>query len=652
MAINVLDTVICNRLSAGEVVERPASVVKELVDNSIDAKASQITIEIESGGIDYIKVADNGSGIEESDLKKAFLPHATSKIKNLEDLDSIYTLGFRGEALASIVSVSQVFVTTKTEDAEVASCISVNGGEFGEMSQVAGSTGTCMEVRNLFFNTPARRKFLRRPKQEENEITDVVSRFILANPNIKFKYIADGKLIYATTGKSLLDAISSVYGLDTTQNVLSVDVNSNNIHLSGYVSKVAYTKPNTTYQTLLVNGRYVVDETVSKAVYMAYQEFLMHRQFPFFVLNLDLPFTDVDVNVHPNKLAIKFAHPSTIFDLVYNSVRTAIYSFINPTKNEWTEIKGELPEEVEEVEIDSDEGIIYDTPEFDDGKLKFCQSFGDNISIFDKYSTNQNNEQPSAKTEIQNSPQTFEASKDWVPDTKSTQHFDDIAQVDTQNVVFATKSPTQATFAEIDDNSSYNPIDNFSEFKIIGEIFAEFIILEYQDKMILLDFHAGHERLLYDQFTREFASRQVIVQDLLIPYVQKMTSKEIDYCMQFADELQKIGFCIDQISPTELRISSVPLLCKDINLKEFVDGLVNDINSFKPTVAYEIDAYLMRTACRSAVKAGQTLNEMQIRALLKDLDMKKPVLLCPHGRPVISIVSRSQIEKWFKRIVD
>ncbi len=654
MAINVLDTVICNRLSAGEVVERPASIVKELVDNSIDAKASQITIEIESGGIDYIKVADNGSGIAEYDLKKAFLPHATSKIKNLEDLDSIFTLGFRGEALASIVSVSQVFVTTKTEDAEVASCISVNGGEFGEMKQVAGSTGTCMEVRNLFYNTPARRKFLRRPKQEENEITDVVSRFILANPNIKFKYIADGKTIYSTPGKSLEDAISSVYGLDTTQNILPVDVNSDNIHLYGYVSKVAYTKPNTTYQTLLVNGRYVVDETVSKAVYMAYQEFLMHRQFPFFVLNLNLPFTDVDVNVHPNKLAIKFAHPSTIFDLVYNTVRTAIYSFINPAKNQWTEIKSDLPEEVAEVEIDADEGIIYDTPEFDDGKLKFCQSFGENISIFDKYSTNKSNEQSSAmpetSTPIQNNQQTFEANKDWTPDTKSTQHFDDIAQVDTQNVVFATK-PVQSSF-EIDDNSSYNPIDNFSEFKIIGEIFAEFIILEYQDKMILMDFHAGHERLLYDQFTREFASKQVVVQDLLVPYVQKMTSKEIDYCMQFADELAKIGFSIDQISPTELRISTVPVLCQDINLKEFVDGLVNDINSFKPTVAYEIDAYLMRTACRSAVKAGQKLNEMQIKALLKDLDMKKPVLLCPHGRPVISIVSRSQIEKWFKRIVD
>lgn len=692
MAINVLDTVITNRLSAGEVVERPASIVKELVDNSIDAKATQITIEIENGGIDYIKVADNGSGIEEDDLKKAFLPHATSKIKCLEDLDNIFTLGFRGEALASIVSVSQVNMTTKTQDSDIASTINVSGGVFGDIKKVAGSTGTTIEVRNLFFNTPARRKFLRKPKQEENEITDVMTRYILANPKIKFKYIVSGKTIFSSNGSNLLEAISSVYGLETTHNVLNVDAMHNNVHIYGYVSKVAYTKPNTTYQTLLVNGRYVVDETVSKAVYMAYQEFLMHRQFPFFVLNIDLPFTDVDVNVHPNKLAIKFAHPSEIFDLVYNSTRKVVYASINPSKNEYTEIKSDLPEEVAEVEIESDdEGIIYDTPEFDNGKIMFSQSFGENISIFEKFSTNKqgnynNHNQETLHTNMGENERFVDSTQNSNVETNFNKVDNDVnknynntpADIDNnktndtegKNIIDRTdnskivtnfnnaensipSSNTQMSMhSTIDNDSSYNPIDNFSEFKIIGEIFTEFIILEYQDKMILMDFHAGHERLLYDKLTKQFAGREVVVQDLLIPYVQKMSAKEVDYVLQFADEFSKIGFSIDQISPTELRISSVPLLCKDINLKEFVDDLVNDINSYKPTVAYEIDAYLMRTACRSAVKAGQKLNDLQIRALLKDLDMKKPVLLCPHGRPIVSIVSRSQIEKWFKRIVD
>ena len=683
MAINILDTVITNRLSAGEVVERPASIVKELVDNAIDAKSTQITVEIENGGIDFIKVVDNGSGIEENDLKKAFLPHATSKIKSLEDLDNIFTLGFRGEALASIVSVSQLTMTTKTDNDDIASTISVNGGIFGDIKKVAGSTGTSIEVKNLFFNTPARRKFLRKPKQEENEITDVMTRYILANPTIKFKYIVGGKTVFSSNGNNLFDAISSVYSIDTTHNILPIDSFHNNVHIYGYVSKVAYTKPNTTYQTLLVNGRYVVDETVSKAVYMAYQEFLMHRQFPFYVINIDLPFTDVDVNVHPNKLAIKFAHPSEIFDLIYNSTRKVVYESINPTKNEYTAINSDLPQEIAEVEIESDdEGVIYETPDFDNGKLMFSQSFGENISIFDKYSTTkqagnvENNAINTTSKTTMSKKSNFDSDKisnrvyeqntnsDIIVNTQNNDckrnNFDqfsndtmqDNRSADYVQSAIADKENYGINATQIDTISSYNPIDNFCEFKIIGEIFSEFIILEYQDKMILMDFHAGHERLLYDKLTKQFAGKEVIVQDLLVPYVQQMSVKEVDYVLQFADEFAKIGFSIDQISQTELRISSVPLLCKDINLKEFVDDLVNDINSYKPTVAYEIDAYLMRTACRSAVKAGQKLNELQIKALLKDLDMKKPVLLCPHGRPVISIVSRSQIEKWFKRIVD
>ena len=617
MAINILDSTIANRISAGEVVERPASIVKELVDNSIDAGATIITVEVRNGGIDYIKVTDNGTGIEENDLKKAFLPHATSKIKTIDDLDNIWTLGFRGEALASIVSVSQVIMTTKTENSDLANIIEVNGGEFGTIKKIASTTGTSIEVKNLFFNTPARRKFLRKPKLEESEITNVMTRYILAKPNIKFKYVVENSVVFSSSGTNLLSAISCVYNGDTAQNILPLEVTSNNIHIHGYVSKLSFTKPNTTYQTLLVNGRYVIDETVSKAVYMAFEEFLMPRQFPFFVINIDLPYTDVDVNVHPNKLSIKFSKPSVMFDLVYNGVRKAITSFVSNSEEDYTSIKTDLPKQEEVVEIESSEDKIIFYDDIPNTKLTFKQSISsERISFFDKIS-----------------------------ETKGVQ----IPKEDKQNTheEILTSFPKQSE----EQASVYQPISDFTDYKIIGELFNEFLVLEKDEKMLLIDFHAGHERLLYDELVKKALNKQIVIQDLLIPYIQSVNSKEMDYLLELKDDLESIGFGIDQFSPTDIRISYVPLLMKDINIKKFVDDLLNDMNNLKPKVAYELDSYLMKTACRSAVKAGEKLSELQIQSLLKNLDINKPVLLCPHGRPIVTVIQKSQIEKWFKRIV-
>ena len=321
---------IINRISAGEVVESPFSIVKELIDNSLDAGADKISIEIRNGGIDYISIKDNGKGIEKDDLKKAFYPHATSKIKEITDLESIMTLGFRGEALASISNVSQTKLISKTADNDCAYSIEVNGGEFFDEIATTSEQGTKIEVKNLFFNTPARRKFLKKPKTEENQITNIIARFILAHPGVSFSYIADGKKIYQTTGKTLLDAIYTVYGAETAQNIMPIDKTIGNYRLQGYVSKLGFSKPNTTYQTLILNDRYIIDEIVSKAAYSAYEEYLMPRQFPFYVLNLTMPHVDVDVNVHPSKLNVKFSNPSKIYELVYSSIRSAIYEFLNP----------------------------------------------------------------------------------------------------------------------------------------------------------------------------------------------------------------------------------------------------------------------------------------------------------------------------------
>lgn len=640
MSINILDSLVINRISAGEVVESPFSIVKELIDNSIDAGATKISIEIKNGGIDSIIVKDNGKGIDYDDIKKAFLPHATSKIKDVDDLDSISTLGFRGEALASISNVSQTNMITKTEISECAYSIDVNGGVFGEISPVSGDTGTKIEVNNLFFNTPARRKFLKKPKQEENLITNIISRYILAHPSIMFRYIVDGKTIYQTLGKSLLDAIYCVYGEETTHNIMLVEKSLGNLKLTGYVSKVGFSKPNTTYQTLIINSRYVVDEIVSKAVYMAFEEYLMTRQFPFYVLNLTMPTVDIDVNVHPNKMNVKFAYPSKIYDLVYTATRSSIYQFLNPNKNTIVNIEEiEKPTEnliktdinsLKEITIEPNKNSFNNS-----GFIELRQTTYNPITIFDIKNDD------IARNNI---------GEEDVKFNQVNRSVEAIIDVD-KSIDFDQNEKILSDNNENIKTNIYKNVEDFLDYKIVGELFNEFIILEKQDKMFLLDFHAGHERLNYDKLTKMVNDRELIIQDLLIPYTQELSQIEIDFIMQLKPELKNLGFDIDRFSENKIIINSVPMQLKDINLKTFVDDLVHDMKNLKPSMNNEIRHYLMQKACKSSVKSGMKLSEMEIKELLKNLDINNPVLLCPHGRPVVTVVTRAQIEKWFKRIV-
>lgn len=606
MAINILDNLIINRISAGEVVESPFSIVKELLDNSIDAGATRIIVEIKSGGIDYISIKDNGHGIDYDDIIKAFMPHATSKISSVDDLESIQTLGFRGEALASISNVSQSTMTTKTKHSECAYTIDVNGGEFGEIQATTSDDGTKIEVNNLFYNTPARRKFLKKPKQEENQITNVISRYILANPQISFTYIVDGKSVYKTKGNSLLDAIACVYGNEILSNLNYIEKEIDNIKLSGYVSKIGFSKPNTTYQTLILNNRYVIDEIVSKAAYMANEEYLMPRQFPMYILNLSMPAIDVDVNVHPSKMNVKFAKPSKIYDLVYQAIRASIYNQINPSNLNTSH--------QEEIHLE-DALIKTDLSTLKEINIDPVANFS---NISSTISLKQETYSPITLFDL---PKTIEKEKQ------------------------ETKPET------ISKNSNYQEIEKLIDFKIIGEIFKEFIVLEKGDNIYLMDFHAGHERLNYDRLTKMVNDRELVIQDLLIPYTQELNENEVDYILSLKDSLNELGFEIDQFGSKKIIIHSIPMQLKDINLKRFIDDLLHDMKNIKPSLNNEIKHFLMQKACKSSVKSGMTLTEHEIQELLKNLDEKHPVLLCPHGRPVITAISKNQIEKWFKRIV-
>lgn len=622
--INILDKIVSNRISAGEVVEKPASVVKELIENSIDAGADKIVIEIEEGGIKSISILDNGSGIEKDDIKLAFMPHATSKIKNVEDLDNIGTLGFRGEALASIASVAQVEMISKTKASELGSSIKIDGGEFGEIGEVAMNTGTQIVVKNLFYNTPARRKFLRKPKTEEGEITDLVEKIILANPTLQIRYVIDGKIKYNTTGSGLYANIYTIYGRETVENIIEINFEREGYKLTGYIGKPEISKANRTYQTLIVNGRVVRSAFISNAIQEVYQNFLMKNKFPFFVLNLTLPLDSVDVNVHPSKMEVKFENLGFIRTLFTNAVYSALVnanytrSVVEEEKNEEEKAPSTTNSFVEKREllnnlpnISEDEGISYLASKENmfgqDEKLKEV-SLNYEESMFHEI---ESNSEESRLT-------------DYILNTNH-------------------KNPyVVKEFQEIIE-------DAMPKAKIIGVIFKTYILVEKENNLYMIDQHAAHERALYDKFSASVENENVLKQGLITPYHLKLNSLEYDFFKRNFDVLSSVGFDVVDKGDNQIEITAIPYVLPIEKLGEYIDYFISNLQDYSSKASDYFKSGLMQHACKMAVKSGQVLSLNEIETLIDE--MEKHVLLCPHGRPILIKITKSQIEKWFKRIV-
>lgn len=651
--INILDKEIYNKIAAGEVVEKPASVVKELLENSIDAGATNITIEILEGGISKIKVIDNGCGIDKDDFDKVFLAHATSKVKTVDDLSSIGTLGFRGEALSSIASVSKITMISKTEN-DIGYQMKVTGGELGEIEPIGATTGTCMEVKDLFYNIPARKKFLRKPKQEENDISNYISRLILANPNISIKYTADNKIVYQSYGSGLYDAIYAIYGKSIVDNIFEFDFKKGDFDFSGYLCKPTFSKPNRTYQTLIINGRYVINQSISTAVYKAYENFIMKGTFPFFVINLKIPLDKVDVNVHPNKLDVKFEDANQIFGVVYSGVTDILYK-INNTKvitteseedesvnpellknysqefgSEFKEYKSESQtnNSIEEIEIkdDASEKSFEDNSEHG---LKISQNLEYVSNKYDNYKY----------SEINKSVFDFRvAQPETMPTNSSVSNENDIST----NPVLPIGKP----------NYSQSKIDVIDDFKIIGTIFDTYIIIEKNSSILFIDQHAGHERILFDKFNIEMQNKQVAIQPLLVPIVLEVNKDEALFIEDNISVLQELGFELSAFGDNCYKVNSVPLLLNSININEFFDNILLDIdNKLVINKTDTLRDYIAKKACKSAVKGKDPLTKNEIEYLINLINKPGQVLLCPHGRPIVIEVSNKEIEKWFKRIV-
>ena len=649
--INVLTKEIYNKIAAGEVVEKPASVVKELVENSIDAGASNITIEILEGGIQQIKVSDNGSGIEKDDFDKVFLAHATSKVNSIDDLGKIGTLGFRGEALSSIASVSNIVLSSKIENSSEGYQVKVSGGEMGDITPIGCTTGTYIVVSDLFFNIPARKKFLRKPKLEENDITNYIARLILANPNISIKYVADNKVIYHSFGTGLYDAIYTIYGKTIVDNVFEVSFDRGDFKFSGYLGKPTFSKPNRTYQTLIINGRYVINQTIATAINRAFENFMMKGSFPFFVLNLKLPLDKVDVNVHPNKLEVKFEDNNSIFGMVYSEVLNILYNLSTSKKisTEDEELidtnklqvldgigsqyrsKDENSEDDEIKEVNLNEKVEYEQNKID----KEINDFKKNIE--------------SAETEgykfvdfVSSSAFDFKLKQNIANSNNLMESLSDKINSSEQEEIIPESNEVLIQESVIDKK----------KFKIVGTLFDTYILIEQENTMLVIDQHAGHERLLFDKFNNELNKKSIAIQPLIIPFILETNYNESAFINENIQLITDMGFNIEEFGESSYKISSVPLLFDNINLEKFFSNILSDIdNKLIISKNETIKDYIAKKACRSAIKANDKLSDSEINELINRINQPNQVLLCPHGRPIIVEVDKKEIEKWFKRIV-
>lgn len=622
--INLLDSKVYNQISAGEVVENPASIVKELVENSIDAGASAIEIAILDGGIKSIIVSDNGSGMDKDDLRLSVMPHATSKIKTAKDLDTISTLGFRGEALASIAAVSSVEI--KSNNQGKANSITVKGGTVLSEEETSLNVGTVIKITSLFFNTPARFKFLKAPKSEESTVTRQLLEIILANPDISFKYSADGETIFQTEGGGLNQALYSVYSSDIAENMLPILGENKGYRISGYTARVATNaiKNNRRHQIIIINGRSITDQTISAVVQNAYSDKLMKRTFPSFILDIIAPFDMVDVNVHPNKKEVRFAEPKIVHGLIYHAVVDALNSDENAKINELITALNQSDKPIQDKEretplaIPQEYLVIAEKPfkTINYGKNNAMNSFDNSSEI------NENTENkpylPQNSLEISNE----------IQSKKVFKFSDVISDIPSSDKIFEDEKPL---------------------YRIIGQLFDTYLLIEFSDKLFFIDQHAVHEKILYNRIMDSY-EKNTQSQDLLIPYEIDMDEEDITYIKQNFNFLKKLGFELD-LCKKGINIKSIPAILMNLDIPAFFNDFVNEKLSDNGINNKTLRSKIATIACKSAIKGGDNLSDSQIRFVLDYfLDNNLP-MQCPHGRPTISVLDKTQIEKMFKRIV-
>lgn len=641
--VQLLDTNTANQIAAGEVVEKPASVVKELVENALDAGADKVEVTIFAGGTEYIRVVDNGSGMTEENAKLAVLRHATSKITTAEDLMSLSTLGFRGEALPSIASVSNFTLLTRPESEEFATSIRIDGGENMECSSAGGNAGTTIIVENLFFNVPARRKFLKTVATEGRYISELLTKLALSRPDVRFKLINNDKEVLSTPGDGdLTSTIRSLYGKNVAEELLAVDFKDDKIKITGYIGKPTLLKGTRQWQTLFVNGRMIGNKMIAKAIDHAYQSQIPKSGFPFVVLNITVDTASIDVNVHPQKSEIKFSDESTVYKAMYKALTDALTKPMSAKKAEVTLLDdSELNVFVPEPKAPAYEAkpaVKYEPPK----PQVFEPIFKSDAGMGDIFKT------PERVVEKEAVP----TSKGYTPNVFKQK---DYTYVATQEPVFTineareefARSEPLAT-APVEAISFTDTDSGVDTIWPIGQVDKTFIIAQSEDALYLIDQHAAHERILFDKLMA--AKGEIPAQQLLMPLYIDMQSQDIALIEEHQEEFLRLGVDIAAAGEAMLRISSLPTDIKADDAEEFIleiSKMLREMRTINPAdLRQEV---LHMTACKAAIKAGQLLNMRQMRQLIIDLCNTEHPFTCPHGRPCMIEITTDELYKMFKR---
>jgi DNA mismatch repair protein MutL len=662
--IHVLDDATIDKIAAGEVVERPSSVVKELVENAFDAGATAITVEIKEGGIEFIRVTDDGAGIEREQVREAFMRHATSKITSVADLLSLHSMGFRGEALSSIAAVAKIEMVTKTKKSMTGVRYCLEGAMETSFEEVGAPDGTTFIVRNLFFNTPVRRKFLKTAMTEASYITDLLEHMALSRPEISFKYVINGQTKFYTNGDGDMKAIIyRIFGRDIANEMIEFRAQDNDIELKGFLGKPTLNRANRNFENYFVNNRYVKSKIISKAIEEGYQSYMMQHRYPFCVIHINVPTDSVDVNVHPTKMEVRFSNQNGVYRAISDNVAQFLKmqemipdATLGADKKPEKIAKKDLPkieapepfEKGRKIETRKVENILNEDTGYNVGDNRNVGSdfFVDNRKpvqptvqsviqpIYPTYSTQKIEEGKSGGTNITH---TCNKIIGTPPTSEPDKHPSSIIKVGEQLNFFDEKILTK---------------EAKQEYRIVGQVFDTYWIVEYKDKMLMIDQHAAHEKVKYEQILKKVENNEIYTQMLTPPVIINVTPKEADLIKNYEKYFKELGFEIEDFGMNAFAIRGVPLDLFGYNIKELFDEVLTQmIESPVRGVPQIIREKIASMACKAAVKGNNSLSYEEADKLIEELLELDNPYNCPHGRPTIISMSKYEIEKKFKRIV-